>query len=306
MENLIDKFKETWTKHNNGMMQLIVLNVLVFIFIHLFWAVASLLDSPKAFEILRESIYMPANIKDFAFHPWTLFTNFFTEGHGDAAFLRTIFNLLALYWFGQVATAYMGNRRFVALYVYGGIAGGLAYLLLMNTVPYLAAASSSSNLFGITACLYAVVVGTAVLVPNVNLRLLFLGDVPMKYIALVYVLLSFFGSGSKNMGANLAYLGGALLGALFVLSYKRGTDWSVYFWNFMNFFGTIFKPKPKIKVKQKATAGGAKSSRVETYSGKSSPSQDEVDAILDKISAYGYESLTMEEKQTLFKASQKK
>ena len=78
-------------------------------------------------------------------------------------------------------------------------------------------------------------------------------------------------------------------------------------WAMLNAMKGVFTPKSTIRVKQKATAGGAKASRSEAYSGKSGvPSQDEIDAILDKISAYGYESLTTEEKQLLFKASQKK
>ncbi len=306
MESLLEKFKATWSKSNNGVVQLIVLNVMLLAFIHLFWGISSLLDVPQALDMLLANIYLPANPKTFLFHPWTLFLNFFTEGRGETAILHTLFNLFTFYWFGQVATEYMGNRRMVALYVYGGIATGLVYLLLMNTVPDLVTVSSSSSLFGMTGCIFAVIAGVAVLVPNVHLRLLFLGDVALKYIAIVYILLAFFGAGSKNIGANFAYLGGALFGVLFTLSYKKGNDLSSYFWNVINFFGNLFKPKPKIKVKQKATAGGAKASRVENYSTKSSPSQDEVDAILDKISAYGYESLTTEEKQTLFKASQKK
>jgi membrane associated rhomboid family serine protease len=306
MENLISKFREVWYKRNNGIIQLIVLNVMLFSLVHIFWLVTSLLDTPKAMEVLGANLYLSSSFSTFLYHPWTLFFNFFTEGRGETALLHTLFNMLTLYWFGQMAMAYMGNRRFVALYVYGGLAGGLAYLALVNLNPMLLNLSQPSYMYGATACIYAVITGTAVLVPNVKVRLLFLGDVAIKYVALVYIILSFFGAGSKNMAANFAYLGGVVMGIIFMLSYQKGRDLGVYFWTIIDFFSKISTPKPKIRVKQKATAGGTKSSKIEGYSGKSSPTQDEVDAILDKISAYGYESLTTEEKQTLFKASQKK
>jgi hypothetical protein len=140
------------------------------------------------------------------------------------------------------------------------------------------------------------------------MNLFLFGEVSLKWIAMGYVILSFVSLAGGNAGGNMAHLGGALIGYLFVVQYKKGSDWSKPVVGFVNFFQNIFKRKPKMK----AYRGGASSHKTDNENSqkqarekKSTEEQNTIDAILDKISSSGYESLTQKEKQILFQASKK-
>jgi membrane associated rhomboid family serine protease len=306
MSTFIEDFKTTWSKPNNGLMQLIVLNVIVFVVLNTIWVFSKLFDYRPMYLVMRDVLFMPYQLPEFIVRPWTLFTYFFT--HQD--FLHILFNMLGLYWFGRIIDEYAGNQRLIGIYIYGGIAGGLLYLLLLNTIPTLSTISNDVGMIGASGSVYAIAVAAAVLVPNLSLHLLFFGAVQLKYLVAIYVFLSFIGLGGENAGGSVAHLGGALMGFVFAAQYRKGNDWSRPIWRLFSWLNSWRKPQPtRFSTRQKTTVGGsAKNSRAENgYSGKTyTPSQDEIDAILDKISAYGYESLTTEEKQILFKASQKK
>jgi membrane associated rhomboid family serine protease len=303
MQTFIDDIKYNWNKPNNGLVRLIAINIAVFMLLKIVWVVSELSHFPIAYTITQEALFIPAPILEFIVRPWTLFTYFFT--HKD--FFSILFSMIGLYTFGRIIEAYLGNAKLISLYVYGGIFGGICYLLVVNLVPTLGVIGSEIGVAGSNASVYAIAVAAAVLSPNLTLHLLLLGPVKLKYVVGVYVLLALMVFVGENVGANVAYLGGALMGYIFINNIRKGNDLGKPLWKMLNSIAEIFKPKPKIRVKQKATAGGGQASRKESYSGKSGiPTQDEVDAILDKISAYGYEALTTEEKQILFKASQKK
>lgn len=303
MKTFIDDLKQTWHKPNNGLVQLIVINVIVFVVLKIVWVFSELLKVPDVFAVLQYTLFIPAPIMEFITRPWTLFTYFFV--HQD--FFDILFCMMGLYSFGRIVHEYVGNPKVISIYIYGGILGGISYLLLLNSVTPLDSIGSEIGVAGSRASVYAIAIAAATLVPNLTLHLLFIGPVQLKYVVFVYVFLGVIGFAGANAGASVAYLGGALMGYIFVVRLRKGQDLGKPIWAIINGIKNLFKPKPTFKVKQKATAGGAKASRMENYSGKSgSPTQDEVDEILDKISAYGYEALTTEEKQILFKASQRK
>jgi membrane associated rhomboid family serine protease len=303
MKTFIDDLKQTWHKPNNGLVQLIVINVIVFVCVNIIWVFAALFKAPAVFAAVQYALFIPAPITEFITRPWTLFTYFFT--HQD--FFDILFSMLGLYWFGRIIHEYLGNPKVISLYIYGGVMGGICYLILLNTIPTLDAIGSEVGVVGARASVYAIAVAAATLVPNLTLHLLFLGPVQLKYVVAVYVFLAFISLAGANAGASVAYLGGAVMGYIFIAFLQKGKDLGKPIWIVLHGIQNLFRPKPTIKVKQRATAGGAKASRNEKYSAKStSPTQDEIDEILDKISAYGYEALTTEEKQILFKASQRK
>jgi MFS family permease len=200
--------------------------------------------------------------------------------------------MMFLYTFGNIIGDLLGNRRVISLYVWGAIAGGLAYLLVYNTIPFFLQSVLFSTVHGASASVFAIVVGAATLTPDYRLNLILLGPVRIKYIAAFYVVLSYAQTIGSNAGGNVAHLGGALVGYLFIRQLQNGNDWGKPVHFVIDFFKGLFKPKPKMKV---------------TYNRDrdQSPSQAEIDIILDKISVSGYESLTKEEKQKLFSASKK-
>jgi hypothetical protein len=145
-------------------------------------------------------------------------------------------------------------------------------------------------------------VATATLLPDYTFFLMLLGPIRIKYIAAFYVLISFLGTIQANAGGNLAHLGGALMGFIYIKQLQSGNNWGSWITALLDWVKGIFTTKPKVKVTYRKT---------ESFSGQknnataSKASQEEIDAILDKISDKGYESLTKDEKEKLFNASKK-
>ncbi len=133
-------------------------------------------------------------------------------------------NMLFLYWFGKLIDEYLGTRRLINLYLLGGIIGGISYLLIYNLIPNFRQ-SIGTPLLGASGAVYAVVIGAATLMPNYTFFLLLLGAVRIKYIAAFFLVLSFVDlSRDSNPGGNIAHLGGALLGFIFITQLKKGND----------------------------------------------------------------------------------
>ncbi|WOK05778.1 rhomboid family intramembrane serine protease [Imperialibacter roseus] len=295
---LFDDFKNAWSRPNNGLIQLIMINVIIFVALIIFKVILVLSGNPDVYQMILRQFMLPASIDSFIVKPWTLLTYFFTH----EGFFHIIFNMLFLFWFGKIIVEYLGDQRAISMYVIGGIVGGLFYILIYNLIPYFHERVAGSVMLGASAGVYAIVVGAATFMPNYTFFLLFLGPVKIKYIAIFYILLSFSQTIGANAGGELAHLGGALMGFIFIRQLQRGNDIGTPVVSVMEWFKGLFKPSPKIRVTHKSTkfTGTKKASASNTKS-----DQDEIDAILDKISHSGYESLSKEEKQKLFNASKK-
>ena len=156
-------------------------------------------------------------------------------------------------------------------------------------------------MLGASAAVYAIVAGTAVLMPNYTFYLLFLGPVKIKYIAGFYIVISFLGSVGGNAGGNIAHLGGALMGFIYIKQLQVGVNWGGWITMTLDWLKDLFRAKPKVKVTYRKADGEPR----KKSSGAMKASQEEIDSILDKISERGYESLTSDEKEKLFNASKK-
>ena len=214
-----------------------------------------------------------------------------------------------MYWFGRLITEYLGQNKLLGLYVWGGISGGLFYLLIYNIVFYFSSVIEYSALLGASGGVGTIVVGAATFQPNYAVYLIFLGSLRMKYIAAFYVITSFLQSTGANAGGEIAHLGGALVGYLMITQLQKGNDWSKPIVNVITWLKGLFIPtqdqgelqkRQKQKARSKKASKAKKSASVGT---SSNISQDEIDAILDKISEKGYDALSKDEKQKLFNAS---
>lgn len=303
MNSFVQDFKVAWNKQNSGLSRLIIINVGVFVVLNLALWTAQIFDIVSLAHLFYAIFYIPASIEEFLMRPWTLLTYFFTHQN----FFHILFNMLMLYWFGMLSDEYMGNKRTLALYIFGGVVGGLLYLLVYNTVPFFQNNMPAAGMIGASASVYAVITGIATLLPEYSINLLLFGPVRLKYVAAITIFLSFIGSSGSNAGGNIAHLGGALTGYVFVKLLKKGIDLSVplnrFLWVFPNFWYRITKSKFTMRVSHKDASRNRRGSGT---GARAVPSQEEIDRILDKISESGYESLTTEEKQTLFKYSEKK
>ncbi len=208
--------------------------------------------------------------------------------------------MLVLYWFGKLFVEYLGSDKLIALYILGGITAAISYLLIYNVIPAPDFLAQESRLAGASGAIFAIMVGAATLLPDYTFFLLFLGPVRIKYIAAFLLFLSFIGTVKENAGGNIAHLGGALMGFIYIKQLQAGVNWGSWVTATLEFVKNLFKPRPKVKVTYRKSEPKPKSS---TASSKAS--QEEIDAILDKISDHGYEKLTKEEKEKLFNASKK-
>ena len=285
---IIEDFKNAWNKDNNALVKIILINVIVFVsasFIEIFLTLSGAGD---AFKLFINKLMLPASFTTFITQPWSLISYFFLH----LGFTHILWNMLFLYWFGKIIQDNIGNNAVISLYVLGGIIGGLSYMALFNIIPYYDNRISESLMLGASAGVFSIVAGSATLLPNYTFYLLFLGPVRIKYIALFYILLSFLDVTGSNAGGEIAHLGGAMIGYLFIRQLQNGVNMGEGVINIVNFFN-----KEKNKKSEKNSSP--------TEENKYDISQDEIDKILDKISESGYSSLSKNEKEKLFNASKK-
>lgn len=308
--SILDDFKNAWNKPNNATAQLIIINVVVFLFLGVLSVFSTIGGAQGFFTAIYSQFSIPPLFEDFLFRPWTLITYGFAHSLGDI--FHILFNMLIFYWFSKLILEYLGNQKIISIYVMGVLAGGLAYLFVYNVIPfYNESAPNISGMVGASAAVYAITVAAATLNPNYTFYLLFLGPVKIKYIAGFYIVISFLGSVGGNAGGNIAHLGGAFIGFLYVKQLQSGNDIGAWVIRFLDFVQSFFNKSSNIKVTHRSekaktvkTRPTRKSKAPATKNGGEA-SQEQIDAILDKISQSGYESLTKDEKQQLFNASKK-
>lgn len=270
--------------HSGKLSLLIGINVIVFLLINISDVFTWLASGRHIIEDFANQYFLlPAYLPNLAQHFWTPLSYMFM----NQGILQTLFDMLWLYWMGQLFEEYLGNKRILGLYIFGGIGGAILFLAAFNLIPTFAKGDIllTSAVYGAPACIMAVIMATATLLPDYTIFLFLIGPVKLKWLALFYVLLDFLLI-VLSPQAEIAHLGGALTGFLYIKSLQRGNDWNALFTG-------LFKKKPNLKV---ASKNAAKASN-------DAPRQDEIDRILDKISQSGYDSLNKQEKETLFRAS---
>ena len=278
----------------SSLMRLIYINVAVFVVVKLLTLGLILFNINTS--MLTTHLELPSNLLVLVREPWTIITYMFM--HADV--MHIFFNMLSLYWFGGIILERISQKQLVALYVLGGLAGGAVYLLAYNIFPYFASVVSSSRLLGASGAVVAICVAAATLQPHYSIRLMLIGEVKLMWLAIGMVAISVFGITGNNAGGEFAHIGGAILGYFYAKAWQQGKDYSRPVTSVINWFTNLFKRTPKMKV----TPGGKQTAtRMKTdaeYNKEKRAKEAEIDAILDKMKARGYESLTAEEKRKLF------
>ena len=223
-----------------------------------------------------------------------------------AGFLHILFNMLWLYWFGALFLYFFSGKHLRGLYIVGGICGGLLYMISYNVFPYFRPMTAYSTMVGASASVLAIVVATAYREPNYPVRLLFFGNVRLKYLALIVVLTDLLFITSSNAGGHIAHLGGALAGLWFAASLNKGKDITSWVNKALDAITALFSAKTwKRKPKMTVHYGNNTRQNDYDYNARKKAQSDEIDRILDKLKKSGYESLTTEEKKSLFDASKR-
>ena len=285
-------------KSGSALMKLIFINVGVFLLVHLVGLLLWLFGIANGTELMVYWLALPADLSNLIVKPWTLISYMFLH----EGLMHLLFNMIMLYFGGQIFLQFLNEKRLVGVYILGGLAGGLLYILSFNLFPVFLPYLSASLALGASASVMAVLIAVAAYVPNYVVRLLFLGDVKLKYIAMVYVVMDIISIRQGNSGGHIAHLGGALLGYLFAKQLQSGRDITSGLARWLDYFKSIFSSKSKMKVVYKKQG---KTRNDYDFNAQKKVNQERIDQILDKISKSGYDSLTGEEKAILFDQSKR-
>ncbi|WP_430412494.1 rhomboid family intramembrane serine protease [Kordia sp.] len=248
-------------------------------------------------NIITRWLYLPKAFGDFFMQPWSIITYSFL--HGDL--LHLAFNMIGLYYIGRLFLSIYSEKRFLNVYFLGAIVGGCFFLLSYNIFP--AFIQRTPPLVGASAAIMAILIFTATIRAKMRVYIFNYGVELWKFGAFFVILdlIRIPMNDGANAGGFISHLGGALLGYIYAKRLEKGSDIGSGFEKFMDTIVSYFTPKKKSPLKtvykNKKTTSTAKTAT-------SSPTQKQrkIDGILDKISKSGYESLTKEEKDFLFKA----
>jgi membrane associated rhomboid family serine protease len=313
-----DDVKRNFT-NGDTTVQLIVINVGAWIFFILAGLIA--MGFGGNLEMIAYNYFaVPSAASELIWKPWTIITYMFTH----IEIFHILWNMLFLFWFGQVVSNLIGNHRIVPIYIYGGIAGFLMYFVAALLFPILLNKNIDGNMIGASAGVSAIMWAAVTLVPRHTFHLILIGPVEIKYIALFKLLTDLIAiQYLSNTGGSLSHIGGAILGFFFIRQLQTGNDLSVGLNNLLNkikkYFATINQAKPNQarpkQAKQEEKRQGPKMAYRNTEKQSNDSARGErkmdigdqarIDAILDKIKEAGYDRLTKEEKEFLFKASKK-
>ncbi|MDX1543084.1 MAG: rhomboid family intramembrane serine protease [Christiangramia sp.] len=277
--------------------KLIAVNVLVFILFFLFRTLAYLFQLPSDF--LLEWFVFPKDPGEFILKPWSIITYSFLH----SGIWHILSNMLILYFSGIYFLNYFSPKRLLNYYFLGVIIGALVYMLSYNLFPAFQG-TGRSYLMGASAGVMAVLIGIATHIPNMRVRLMLIGSIKFWWIAAFLVVLDIIQIPMGNAGGHLAHLGGAALGYLYTTQLQKGNDIGKWFESLMDGIASLFKPREKkATMKTVHRSGKTTTSRSRhTNTTDSDDKQKKVDAILDKISKSGYDSLSKAEKDFLFQA----
>ncbi len=279
-------------KRGDGLIRLIFVNLGVFLLVALITVFGRLFQSDLS-PFFQDVLALPSNLSKLVLRPWTLVTYMFY--HED--FFHILFNMIMLYFAGMLFREFLGTRKLVSYYLLGGLVGGLLYIAFYNLFPLFTEVRALSNNRGASAGIMAIVIAAATFRPNLPIRLFFLLEVRLWIVAVLFVLADLLNMTSSNAGGHIAHLGGALFGYLAMRQYLKGNDITDGFSRWLNQLQSLFKAKPKIR-KVYTNTKHAQTRKTATRGAKQ---EQRMDDILDKISRSGYDSLSKEEKDFLFK-----
>ncbi len=241
---------------------------------------------------------MPADTDSLLSRPWTVLTYMFTHEN----IWKVFSNMLWLWCFGYIMQDLAGNKKIAPIFIYGGLAGGVAFLLAYNFIPSLQPQLPYATAIGASSGVMAVAIATTMLSPMYKIFPMIGGGIPLWVLTALYVISDLATISISDTGNLLAHLAGAVVGVLFVVFLRMGHDWSAWMSNFFDWVTNLFNPDKPKKGKHIKEELFYKSTSV-PYKKTPNVTQQRVDEILDKINQKGYSFLSTEEKELLKRAS---
>jgi len=292
MDSILNNLKQEF-KQGTVLNKLIYINVGIF----LLFSILGVFSFMFQFDLspILNRLYLPAKNSKLLIQPWAFITYMFMHN----GFLHLLFNMVWLHFAGKIFLQYLSPKQLLSTYILGGISGGLLFIIAYNYIPALVIYTQNAQALGASAAVLAIVVAIATYTPNYSVRFPFIGIVKLKHIAIFSVALDVLSIPKGNAGGHIAHLGGALFGYLYIKQLQKGNDYSIGVTTWLNSLSNLFKPKSKLKTVHKRPKTDKQ------FNTEKSAQQKAVDLVLEKISKSGYESLSKEEKETLFSASKK-
>lgn len=274
--------------------KLIAINIAVFLLVYIVKAITWLFQIPGL--AITDWFVLSKDFNELLFKPWTIITYAFIH----ASLWHILMNMLILYYFSQYFLNYFSEKRLLNYYFLGIICGGLLYMISYNIFPALQG-PGRAILMGASAGVMAVVVGIAAHIPHMRMHMRLLGSIKFWWIAAFLVAMDVVMLTVSNTGGHIAHLGGAALGYVYTTQLAKGKDIGKGFERLADWIASLFSSKPKVKKSPLKTVHKSKSkAKSATRTQQKDEQQKKVDAILDKISKSGYDSLTKAEKDFLF------
>ena len=293
----------TLGQSDNALMKLIAISLIVFVglgFMQAVWYVTN----PKELAVVNFNkqvlalFTMPADFERFLTRPWTLITQMFVH----ISIWEVFANMLWLWCFGYIMQDLTGNKKIIPLFIYGSIAGSIAFAIVYNTMPSFHPQLLSATTMGAAAGVASVAIATTMVSPDYRIFPMIRGGIPLWVFTVFYVLSNVFTISINDTPAIMLHLAGALTGFLYIFFLRQGFDMGGWMNNFFEWIGNLFNPDKPKKGKAIKEELFYKTTAV-PYTKKSQLTQKRVDEILDKINQKGYDHLTEEEKELLKRAS---
>ncbi len=289
--DIIDTLRQRF-KYAGIVEKLIYVNLTVFFIVFILNTFGFLFQTKSNFFV--EWFSLPANFSEFLYKPWSIVT----YGFIHSGFIHILFNLIALFFIGNLFNQYFTSKQLLNFYIFGTALGGFIFMISYNFFPALRSNADRSILIGASAGISAIFIGIATYMPNYEIRLPLVGFIKLWTLATIWVALDVIQIPAGNAGGRLAHIGGALFGFIYV---KYASNKEIVI---INPFSEIFKKKEK-KSNLKTVYKSGKKDATSTSALKKTEIQKKTDLILDKISKSGYETLSKEEKDFLFKQGRK-
>ena len=302
------KRKLSLGQSNGALITLIAIHLLMFVIFGFLKMIYYFLyqDGKTAVSIFNKNILswfiLPADTGKLLNRPWTILTHMFVH----ISVWQVFANMLWLWCFGFIMQELTGNKKIIPVFVYGSLAGAIAFVLSYNLLPGLQAKLPFATSMGASAGVMAVAVSTTMVSPDYRIFPMLRGGIPLWVLTAIYIIIDLAIISLRDIPTLLTHLGGVLAGFLFIFFLRKGYDSSEWMNNFFDWVNNLFNPDKPKKGKNIKEELFYKSSSARPYKKTPNITQQRIDDILDKINQKGYNSLTTEEKELLKRASEEK
>lgn len=289
------------SQDGNALVMLIAINLVAFVlfkFVYVIYFFGYEQDIAKAnyYADFTKNIALPSSFREFVQKPWTIISHMFYHEE----IWHIISNMLWLWGFGHIMQDLTGNRKIVPVFIYGGIAGGIAFLIFFNLIPEFR--NHSGVALGASAGIMAIAVAATTISPGYRIFPMLNGGIPLWVLTALFLIIDLATIPGTNSGGHIAHLAGGLSGFLFIYTLRRGYDGSEWMNNFYDWFTNLFNPSKPAKNRNMKNQLFYRS-KTQPFKKTPNLTQQKVDEILDKINQKGYHHLTEEEKDILKRAS---